>query len=677
MDFFINVVLNLPLNQTFTYLEPEDENHYSAQEISEESDEELFYRNFGRRVQVPFGNKKLDGFIVGTFSSIPKECSAPREKIRRAKKFIDGEALLTKELYSLAKFMSSYYVCSIGECVFTMIPSGKRESASAGFSFLEDAESYKKKNLSEEQKAAVEGILNPGDKNNFHYLYGTTGSGKTEVFLTVAEKIMEQEKGVIYLVPEIGLTPQVVEAVVKRFGNTAAVLHSQLTPSQRLSEWKRILKRDARIVVGARSAVFAPVPDLGLIIIDEEHDSSYKSGNSPRYHARQIAMRRCAQNKIPLLMGSATPSLEAWYSMQKGQITKHCLTQRLAGGAKPEIKAINLSKEHSGSECISKSLEIEIKQTLEKKRQTILFLNRRGFTHFFRCKSCGFEMKCKNCSVAMTYHRKENRLRCHYCGYSLQPPQQCPSCGSLDVGYSGFGTEYIESEVNAKFPHARVVRVDTDSLSHKGELQEKLDAFKNGDYDILLGTQMVAKGLNFPKLMLVGVILADTSLHLPDFRASEKTFSLITQVAGRAGRFFPDGKVLVQSYSPQNEAIAFAVKGDTEAFYEYEIENRKILGFPPFSRLLRLVFRSQSANAAKIAADSGAKILLKKIREGTELLGPAECPVEMVNGSHRQQILLRSKNISDLIEAAKALVWGYKCPKDVYIEVDVDPVNML
>ena len=705
MEIFINVVLNLPLNQTFTYLEPPECNETeksavlpekssvapanllpqekstvpasSSQKKSEISEDDIFYRNFGRRVQVPFGNKKLDGFVVGSFLSIPKECSVPREKIRYAKKFVDKIPLLTPELYSLAKFMSSFYISSIGECVFTMIPSGKRESSIPSFSFLEDAENFQKKTLSDEQKNAVDEILNQKDKNLFHYLYGTTGSGKTEVFLSIAQKIIDKGKSVIYLVPEIGLTPQVVEAVVKRFGNTVAVLHSGLTPSQRLTEWKRILNQEARIVIGARSAVFSPVPNLGLIIIDEEHDSSYKSGSSPRYHARQIAMKRCSQNKIPLVMGSATPSVEAWHSMEIGQITKHCLTQRLAGGAVPQIKAINLSKEKNSSNCISKTLENEINQTLKEKRQTILFLNRRGFTHFFRCNTCGFELKCKNCSVSMTYHKNENRLRCHYCGYSVQPPQQCPSCGSLDVGYSGFGTEYIESEVKTKFPGAKVVRIDTDSINHKGELQEKLDSFKKGEFDILLGTQMVAKGLNFPKLKLVGVILADTSLHLPDFRASEKTFSLITQVAGRAGRFFPDGKVLVQSYAPEQEAIYLAVKNETETFYKKEIENRRLLDFPPFSRLLRLVFRSQFEKTAILACESGAKILAKKIKPSTEILGPAECPLEMVNGSYRQQIILRSTNVKDLIDAAKTLVWGYKTPKDVYIEVDVDPVNML
>lgn len=663
---YIDVVLNVPLNQFFTYKEPE------------ETGKKLNPKNpFGYRVDVKFGNRKTIGFVVGVYNSIPKTCSVGEDKIRYATKYIDKEPLLTKELFSIASFMSNYYIAPIGECVFSMIPSGKRETEMPSFSFFQDEKGFEKKELSKEQETAVQKILCNENELQFHYLYGTTGSGKTEVFLTCADKIMQQDKGVIYLVPEIGLTPQVVEAVRQRFGNTAAILHSQLTPSQRLGEWKRILCKEARVVIGARSAIFAPVPDLGLIIIDEEHDSSYKSGSSPRYHARQIAMLRCSKAKIPLIMGSATPSLEAWFSMNEGKLIKHILTKRLAGGAIPKIECVNLSNEAKNENCISEKLKNEISLTLKENKQTILFLNRRGWTHFFRCSSCGFELKCRNCSVSLTYHKSENRLRCHYCGYNVAPPQQCPECGSLDIGYSGFGTEYIEGEVKSKFPNAKVLRADTDSLHHKGELQERFETFKNGKADILLGTQMVAKGLNFPKLKLVGVVLADSSLHLPDFRASEKTFALITQVAGRAGRFFPDGKVIIQTYNPQSDSISYALKNDIENFYKKEIEIRKILGFPPWTRLLRLVFRSAVPNASKLAAQSAAKILEKKANKEVEILGPAECPLYMVSGNYRFQILLRCPNIKPLQETAKTLIWGYKPLKDVYIEVDVDPVNLM
>ena len=674
MSRYLDVVLNLPLNQSFTYHEPLKMNDAE----SHASEEELF----GRRVEVRFGNRKMTGIVVGLHDTLPETCPVGEESIRPASRYVDEEKILTRELYEIAKWISSYYIASIGEAVFTMIPSGRRERDSSGFSFSEDESSFQKRNLSDEQKKAVEGILGgsekSGEKSNlFHYVYGMTGSGKTEVFLSAAEKILEEGKGVIYLVPEIGLTPQVVEASVKRFGSTAAVLHSGLTPSQRLSEWRRIMRKEARIVIGARSAVFAPIPSLGMIIIDEEHDGSYKAGNAPRYHARQVAMHRCKTLGIPLVMGSATPSLEAWHSMSQNQIVCHKLSQRLAGGAMPEIKAVNMSLESDSDTCLSKALTEEIRETVKAKRQVILFLNRRGFTHFFRCTVCGFEMKCKNCSVSLTYHKKENRLRCHYCGYSIQPPHQCPKCGSLDVGYRGFGTEYIENEVRARFPNERIVRIDTDSTKGKDELKQKIDDFKAGKYDILLGTQMVAKGLNFPNLKLVGVVLADTALHLPDFRAAERTFSLITQVAGRAGRFFPDGKVIVQSYSPDMEPIALAVKGETEKFYSNEIAQRKILGFPPFSRLLRFVFRSKIPGAAENAAEGASNILRKHVEKGTEILGPSDCPIEMIAGNHRQQILLRGKNIASLQKAAVLLIRGYAPPNNVYVEVDVDPVSLM
>ena len=663
MPRFLDIVLNVPLNQAFTYRCP----------FPEESS------CFGRRAELRFGNRKTTGFVIAEYDELPPHCAVTEDKIRPVIRFIDKEAVLSHELYQLAQWMSSYYIAAIGETVFAMVPSGRRETDTPGFAFDEDADSFKKRTLSEEQAAAVDGILSPHEKQLYHYLYGMTGSGKTEVFLSAAERVMAEGKGVIYLVPEIALTPQVAKAVVARFGQTAAVLHSALTASQRLKEWKRILSREARVVIGARSAIFAPVPELGLVIMDEEHDASYKSGSSPRYHARQVAMHRCAVLQIPLVMGSATPSVEAYHAMQEKSIIRHTLTKRLAGGASPAISCVNLSQLATGDESISPVLAQAMRETLSAQRQVILFLNRRGFTHFFRCRSCGFEMKCRNCSVSLTYHRSENRLRCHYCGYTASPPQQCPQCGSLDVGYSGFGTEYIENEVRAKFPNARIVRIDTDSLKHKGELQEKLEAFKRGNYDILLGTQMVAKGLNFPSLQLVGVVLADTSLHLPDFRAAERTFALITQVAGRAGRFFPDGRVIVQSYAPDLVPISMAIHNDSEGFYENEIQQRKVLCFPPFSRLLRLTFRSAMPRAAENAAEGAYGILLSNARSmsGVELLGPAECPIEQVAGNYRWQILLRGKSIAPLQRLASQLIWNYTSPQHVYIEVDVDPVNLL
>ena len=672
---YLEIILNLPVNQGFTYsyIPPEKEKPELIPEI-------------GKRAEIMFGNKKTQGFIINISDKIPESCPVEPSKIKPIKRVIDKEPLFGKELIEMANWIARYYLCTLGEAVFSMIPSGRRDSSAGGFGFEEEVGKQKKNELSEEQKLAVEEILKSrcgsitsekkSDTSLFHYLYGPTGSGKTEVFLSLAEKILETGKGVIYLVPEIGLTAQVVQAVSERFGNTAAVLHSGLTPSQRLSEWHRIMHKEARVVVGTRSAVFAPVPDLGLIIIDEEHDGSYKSGNNPRYHARQVAMHRCTKLQIPLLMGSATPSVEAWYGMQNGSIKRHLLTKRLAGGQMPHISCIDLSY-YPGDGCISKPLEDAINKTLSKGHQTILFLNRRGFTHFFRCNQCGYELVCKNCSVPLTYHKAENRLRCHYCGWSTYPPESCPQCGSLDIGSSGFGTEYIEAETRAKFPNARIVRLDTDILKNKEELIETLEDFKNGKYDIMLGTQMVAKGLNFPKLELVGVILADAGLHMPDFRAGERTFSLITQVAGRAGRYFPDGKVIVQTYSPGKGPVLYACQNRIEDFYGSELAEREMLDFPPFSRLLRLVFRSFNKGLAAETARDAVKILADGAPHGMEIIGPAECPIEKINSSWRYQILLKGSSIIPLQTAARKLLFDYTHNQNVYIEYDVDPVSLL
>ncbi len=660
---YLEIILNLPVNQGFTYsyIPPENEKPELVPEI-------------GKRAEITFGNKKTQGFIINISDSIPENCPVDAGKIKPVKRIIDKEALFGPELIEIAKWISHYYLCTLGEAVFSMIPSGRRDSSAGGFSFEEEVSSTSKNKLSAEQENAVNSILEA--KAAFHYLYGPTGSGKTEVFLSLAEKILEQGKGVIYLVPEIGLTGQVVKSVRQRFGNTAAILHSGLTPSQRLGEWHRIMHKEARVVVGTRSAVFAPLPDPGLIIIDEEHDGSYKSGNNPRYHARQVAMHRCSTLKIPLLMGSATPSVEAWYGMKKGTIIRHTLTKRLAGGQMPSISCVDLNYFQNDG-CISKPLEENIRKTLEEKHQVILFLNRRGFTHFFRCNSCGYELVCKNCSVPLTYHKNENRLRCHYCGWSAIPPESCPQCGSLDIGSSGFGTEFIEAETRAKFPNARIIRIDTDVLKNKEELLNSLEDFKQGKYDIMLGTQMVAKGLNFTNLQLVGIILADAGLHMPDFRAGERTFSLITQVAGRAGRYFPDGKVIVQTYSPGREPVLYACQNKTSDFYDYELSQRQMLDFPPYSRLLRLVFRSFNKNLAAATSMDAVKILQANMPKGAEIIGPAECPLERVNSYWRYQILLKGTSILPLQAAARKLLFDYRHDQNVYIEYDVDPVTLL
>ena len=658
---YIDVVLNIPLGGSFTY-----KANYPVE--------------VGFRAEVYFGSrkKKMTGFII----KVHEEGYKPdyeESKIKEIIRLVDKEPIFNQDQVELAKWISAYYLCSEGEALSAMIPSGKR-GTEFSLGFEDDSSSYKTHTLSEEQEKAANDIIKIEDNKLFHYLFGQTGSGKTEVFLTAAEKVLAKGKGVIYLVPEISLTHQVIETVTARFGKTVAVLHSGLTASQKLTEWKRILKKEARVVIGARSAIFAPVPDLGLIIIDEEHDSSYKSGNSPRYHGRQVAMKRCMDLHIPLVMGSATPSVEAYELMNRGTLVKHTLSKRLSGGKPPAIEIVNLGKPETKkvSNSISEKLYQEILQAKNEGRQSILFLNRRGFTHFFKCNTCGEDLKCKNCSVSLTYHKSENRLKCHYCGWSVYPPKSCPKCNSLDVGYSGFGTEFIEEEVRSLFPDFTVDRIDTDNLSDKNALQQKIADFKAGKIDILLGTQMVAKGLNFPGLKLVGVISADTGLTLPDFRASERTFSLITQVAGRAGRYFPDGKVIVQSFNPYHPAISCACKNDIEGFYSSEIENRKILYFPPFSRMIRIVFRSANEMASKISAESFGKHLEAYNQNGDfEILGPSECALKKIALNYRYQILLRGDSITTLQKIVSMVMYNYKTAANVYIEIDIDPTNLL
>jgi primosomal protein N' (replication factor Y) len=420
--------------------------------------------------------------------------------------------------------------------------------------------------------------------------------------------------------------------------------------------------------------VFAPVRNLGLIVIDEEHEGTYKSGSTPRYHARQVAMYRSSKAQAALVMGSATPSVEAYHLMSSGRIKRIDLTRRLAGGTLPELSIVDLNREETG---ISGRLAEEISAALARKRQVILFLNRRGFSYFFHCRTCGFEMKCSRCSVALTYHKKHGRMICHYCGYSTQPVEVCPGCGSLDVGYSGFGTEKVEEDVARLFPKARVGRVDTDSVRPRGTLAKLLKDFAEGELDILLGTQMVAKGLNFPRVDLVGIILADTGLSLPDFRAAERTFQLITQVSGRAGRFDSGGKVIIQTFRPQNPAILRSKKGDTEGFIKNEIENRQMLGFPPFSRLFRFVFRGKKKEKVFEFSQKAASALSRYGPSDDEILGPAECPLSVISGNHRFQLILKTLSFGSAHRKVGRVMGELNPPAGVYIELDVDPVSLL
>jgi primosomal protein N' (replication factor Y) len=656
---YLDLIFDLPLDQVFTYRA--DPKGLGAK---------------GKRAMAPFGRRELLGYITGERDAPPP--GVAEGALKTVRRVVDREPLFDDENIALAEWMAAYYLCGTGEALAAMIPSGRRPGEYASFEEGEEiaAEAPVLSGEQERALAAIGASAGGASGPAMFYLYGITGSGKTEVFLRAAEAVLNGGKSVIYLVPEISLTHQTAETIAKRFGSAAATIHSGLSPAARLTEWVRIRNGEVRIVAGPRSAAFAPLRNLGLIIIDEEHDGSYKSGSTPRYHARQVAMRRCSLAGAKLLMGSATPSAEAWKLMGEGTIRRLDLTRRLSGGSPPEILPVSLE----GIEgCLTKELKEEIRLTARMGRQTILFLNRRGFASYYHCPACGFELNCRRCSVSLTYHKSRGRALCHYCGYSAPLPARCPGCGSLEAGFTGTGTEMIEEEVRRTFPDLRVRRADADSTARKGSLGETLEAFKAGDIDLLLGTQMVAKGLNFPGVRLVGVVLADTGLHLPDFRAAERTFSLIVQVAGRAGRYFPDGKVIVQTLRPRDPIILRACSLDVAGFFAAELAQREQLNFPPYTRLIRFTFRCREADRADAAAGRMAAIVAPLLPAGAEMLGPAECPIGIIAGSHRRQITLRGPSMGPLHGAARAALARYDQGRDprVYLEVDVDPVNLL
>lgn len=648
MSRYIELAFNLPVKRQFTYSVPD------GMEVM-----------VGCRVSAPFGSRQLTGLVVSTPAAPPEGVG----EIKSVKRVIDKQALVDDATLDLARWMARMYMCSLGEALFTILPGGRREGESDDLPPEDDVLEHE---LAPQQQDAVRAI-EATDGGSF-YLFGVTGSGKTDVYLHAARSVTSRGKGVIYLVPEISLTHQVVRVFRRTYKSRLAVLHSGLTPSQRLSEWLRVMGGDVDVVIGARSAVFAPLRTLGLIVIDEEQEGAYKSGTTPRYHARQVAMYRAAREKARLVMGSATPSLEAYHFMGEGKLVPLRMPDRLSGGAMPSLEIVDMRAQQGP---LSQALLDAISRTASEGRQAILFLNRRGFSYLFHCRSCGYEMACPHCSVAMTYHKERGRMICHYCGSSAAPITVCPTCGSLDVGYSGFGTEGIEEELARNFPQLVVRRIDTDAVRKKRVLQQLLSDFRKGAVQVLVGTQMVAKGLDFPGVKLVGIINADTGLQLPDFRAAERTFSLLVQVAGRAGRALPDGKVLIQTFRPGSPSVRLAQQGKLEEFYAEELQARRQLGFPPFSRLIRVLLRGRNRQKTLAAINELTAELSTRLAETAETMGPAECPLARISGNYRYHTILRTLRFSEAHSRVSRVLETWRAPGGVYVEVDVDPQALL
>jgi primosomal protein N' (replication factor Y) len=537
--------------------------------------------------------------------------------------------------------------------------------------------------LNSDQKRALDLVVQSADARDYRpiLLHGITGSGKTEVYLQAIDHCLKQGFGALVLVPEISLTPQTVERFKMRFQvDLIAVLHSHLSAGERHDEWHKLNTGKARVAIGARSAVFAPVQRLGLIVIDEEHENSYKQEEVPRYHARDLAVVRAQIDRCAILLGSATPSLESYHNARTGKYRLALLTSRVDDRQLPLIRVIDMRKEYLKQKhipLISGNLANAIEARLAAKEQTILFLNRRGFATSLICSQCGFVCDCPNCSVALTFHQGENRLKCHLCGHTAVAPRKCPKCADPSIRYSGYGTEKIEGTVRKLFPSATVARMDADSMTRKDAYRQTLREFRTGKIDILVGTQMIAKGLDFPNVTLVGIINADVGLYMPDFRAGERTFQLLTQVAGRAGRGDMAGEVFVQSSTPFSPSIQFARHHNFEGFFEQEIEVRERCDYPPFIHLLMIHVRSEHQRLAEFTAETLHRRISEQIDAGVTLHAVVPAPIERSKGFYRYQILLRTNAIRRLSNTMRAIIDKLTFPEEVRVAVDVDPYQLL
>ena len=662
--FLIDVALALPSIHTFQYSVPEG----LRGKVS-----------MGKQVGVRVRTRLVPGYVVG-FSE-KKEV----EEIKEIETAVADAPVLTEEYLALTRWMSEHYFCSWGQAIEAGLPApfrkGKFLIRTRSGKATDGAESVDPHDLAltAEQRNVFNKILPKIESRQSasFLIHGITGSGKTEIYMHLIRETLQAGRGAIVLVPEISLTPQTVDRFYSRFGDGVAVMHSRLSAGRRLDEWNRIRLREARVVVGARSAIFSPVPDLGLIVIDEEHDTSYKQEETPRYQTREVAQKRVEIERAVLVLGSATPSLESYFESETGGTERLCLSERIEKRPLPAVQIIDMRRQpqfEKRERVYSSPLEEAVRNSLARKEQVILLLNRRGFSTYLHCSSCGYVMTCENCRIALAYHYDKASLYCHVCHFRTPPAKICPSCQKHYIHYFGIGTQKVESEAFRLFPGARIARMDRDSTTKKDSHETILRAFRRHEIDILIGTQMIAKGHDFPNVSLIGVISADTALHLPDFRAAERTFGLLTQVAGRAGRGDIPGKVIIQSYVPGHYAIQSSKDHDYVGFYAKEIVFRKELEMPPYTHLIQLVL----SGASEKEVVRQVLLLTRTLQAAAEglskvkTLGPAPCLTSKEKGMFRWNLYLKGPDPETVLGVLKKALSVFK-KTGTTLTVNVDP----
>ncbi len=660
----IEVILPIPLKQSFYYKIPEK---YQNKEIKY------------RRVSVPFGSRVFVGYAVSVVEDYqPVETIKLKEFIS----VIDKMDVLNEEIIELAKWLAQTYLCSVGEAMSVIVPTSlkapRRNTKQRDKKIKIDDPNFM---MTEHQKNAFEKIHSAiiSGKNENFLVHGVTGSGKTEVYLRSIRTAIDNNKSAIFLLPEIALTPQFISILNKRFGDIVALWHSEVTVIQKYRIFNAILTGETKIVVGARSAVFLPFKNLGLIIVDEEHENTYKQNNKPSYDTKEIALWRAKYNNAVVVFGSATPSIETYHNTMLGRYKLLEMPARIDNKPLPEIRLISLKDMKTTVSVFSKPMLAAIKTALARREQVIIFLNRRGYSPSIVCKNCDTVIQCPDCSVAMVYHKNPEHLECHYCGRQFRFPLKCPECGNSEYRVIGVATQRVEQDLKTLFPHTKIFRLDRDSVTSKKVYTDVYEGIKNEEYSILLGTQMVTKGFDFPRVSLVCVVDADTSLYLPDFHSSERTFQLITQVAGRCGRADIKGKVLVQTRYPDNYALKFCQEYAYDKFYVQEIEYRKELFYPPFCNIAKITVRNKDNDKCLAFAETLYKITEKEMMElnyPIYLLGPSQSYIAKLNNTYRWQIILKGNRaeIKDLLEKVSSKI---RLPQETYINIELDPSDLL